>query len=253
MSITSYSRDKIQDGLQAARKKHGSRNDHIRLLFSPTKINDDNFDRVCDIYSRIDPENYETVIVVESYHEVLDKKLPMPSNMSFETPLGEVKVNDYMRNEFCDEDDDFFIHDEGFNKDMSLFDQLMMLQCTFDDFSAVSVQIADMGQAIVKELAYVMQEVLAPRRALIVFCCDLDNEREKEFHNIQDMLDADNESGLLNYLNSGESHMDGTTTFIAGILVAKAWELQLSFLNGEYSDYSGSLLTGYAERQTILL
>ena len=252
MDIASYSREKIQEGIQKARKKNDGLNDHIRLLFSPTHINDQNFDRVCDIYSRFDPENYETFIIIESYEEVLDKKLPMPSNMSFETPLGKVKVNDYMRNEFCDEDDDFFIHDEGFSKDMSLFDQLMMLQSISDDFSVVSVQIADMGQAIVKELAYVLQEVLANRRALIIFCCHLDRDRIAEFQKIKKMLEDDNESGLLNYLNSGESHMDGATTFISGVLVAKAWELKLNFLNNLDQNQQGSLLTGYADRQKIL-
>ncbi len=253
MNITSFNKEKIQKGLTAAKTKHDGVNDHIRLLFSPTNIDDDNFQRACDIYSRIEPENYETVVVIESYDEVLDKKLPMPSNKYFETPLGRVEVNDYMRNEFCDEDDDFFIHDEGFHKDMSLFSQLMMLQCVFQDFSVVSVQIADMAQSIVKELAHVMQEVLAPRRALIVFCCQLDNKYKDEFKKISKLLEDDNESGLLNYLNSGESNMEGVATFIAGVLVAKAWELDISFLDEEYSDYKGSLLTGYAERQKVLL
>ncbi len=252
MNITSYSREQITEGLKNARSKNEPFNDQIRILFSPTRIDDDNFDRVCDIYSRIDPENYETIIIIESYEEVLEKKLPMPSNKVFETPLGEVKVNDYMRNEFCDEDDDFFIHDEGFSKEMSLFQQLMLLQCVSDDFSVVSVQIADMSQAIVKELAYVLQEVLAPRRALLVFCCDLDNERTEEFQKVRKMIDKGNESGLLNYLNSGESRINGTSTFIAGLLVARAWELKLNFLNGEYKNYKGSLLTGYAERQRVI-
>ncbi len=253
MNITSYSADQINEGLNKAKEEHNGTNDYIRVLFSPITINDENFDRTCDIYSRIDPENYETIIIIESYDEVLAKKLPMPSNNTFETPLGEVKVNDYMRNEFCDEDDDFFIHDEGFSKDMSLFQQLMFLQCACEDFSVVSVQIADVEPAIVKELAHVLQEVLAPRRALLVFCCELDNDRKDEFARIREMIEKDNDSGLMNYLNRGDSHMKGVTTFIAGVLVAKAWELQLNFLNGEYEDYSGSLLTAYAERQKILL
>lgn len=253
MNITSFSKEKIQKGITDAKAEHPSPNDFIRLLFSPNHINEDNFERACDIYSRIDPENYETVVIIESYDEVLDKKLPMPSNKFFETPLGRVEVNDYMRNEFCDEDDDFFIHDEGFSKDMSLFSQLMMLQCVFEDFSVVSVQIADMAQAIVKELAHVMQEVLAPRRALIIFCCQLDNKYKEEFERINELLEEDNESGLLNYLNSGESNMEGVATFIAGVLVAKAWGLDIRFLEGEYSNYRGSLLTGYADRQKVLL
>lgn len=252
MDITSYSREKIDQGLKEANKKHNGFNDHIRLLFAPTHIDDDNFERACDIYSRVDPDSYDTVIIVETYDEVLDKKLPMASNKYFETSLGKVPVNDYMRNEFCDEDDDFFIHDEGFSKEMSLFQQLMMLQCINKDFSVVSIQIADKGPAIVKELAHVLEEVLASRSALLVFCCDLDNKRNKEFDRIRDILEADNESGLLNYLNSGESKITGTTTFVAGVMVAKAWKLNLNFLNGEYKDYKGSLLTAYADRQKIL-
>lgn len=254
MNITSYSRDKIERGLDRAREQNsGTQSDHIRVLFSPITINDDNFERVCDIYSRIDPENYETVVVVESFQKKLEKRIPMASNRFFETSLGQVPADDYLRNEFCDEEDDFFIHDEGFSRDMSLFQQLMILQCTFDDFRVLSVQIADQEPAIVKELAYVLEEVLASRRALVVFCCELDNHREKEFQKIRKMIASDNRSGMLNYLNSGESHIRGTSAFIAGILVARGWQLDLNFLTGHYKDYRGSLVTAYADRQNVLI
>jgi len=252
MNITSYTREQIKEGLEKARNRHNEQNENIRLLFAPLEINDDNFDRACEIYSRLDMSNYDTVVVVESYDEKLDKKLPMASNTFFETPFGKVRVDDYMRNEFCDEDDDFFIHDEAFDKEISLFQQLMFLQALSDDFSALSVQIADTDPAIVKELAYVLEEVLASRNALIVFCCELDNERKDEFEKVLDILEADNQSGLMNYLNSGESHIKGTTSFIAGIIVAQKWGLDLNFLKGEYEDYSGSLLTGYADRQRVI-
>lgn len=252
MNITSYSREQIQEGLDNARERHGEVNEHIRLLFAPQIINDDNFDRACDIYSRLDMANYDTVVVVESYDKKLDKKLPMASNSFFETSLGKVPVDDYMRNEFCDEDDDFFIHDEGFDKNISLFQQLMFLQTLSDDFKALSVQIADPDPAIVKEIGYVLEEVLASRRALLIFGCELDNERKKEFEKVAEMVENKNESGLMNYLNSGESYIKGTTSFIAGVIVANKWELDLHFLRGKYEDYTGSLLTGYADRQKII-
>jgi AmmeMemoRadiSam system protein B len=180
---------------------------------------------------------------------VLDKKLPMPSNNAFETPLGSVPVNDYMRNEFCDEDDDFFIHDEAFSKDMMLFHQLMMLQGQLDEFSALSVQIADESHFIVKELAHVLEEVLASRNALIVFCCDLDSDWTEEFSRVKQMVEDESYSNLLNYLNSGESHMSGTAAFIAGIIVAKEWGLQLNFSD---EDGRNSLLTAYADRERVM-
>jgi AmmeMemoRadiSam system protein B len=252
MNITSYAREQIEQGLNKAREHHKNSNGNIRMLFVPERINGDNFDQVCDIYSRLDMSNYDTVVVVESYEEQLDKKLPMASNSFFETPLGKVPVDDYMRNEFCDEDDDFFIHDEAFDKDISLFQQLMFLQVLSDDFSALSVQIADKTPAIVKELAYVLEEVLASRNALIVFCCELDNERKQEFEKVLKMLEADNRSGLMNYLNSGESGVEGITAFMAGIIVAEKWGLNLNFLKCGDEDYSGSLLTAYADRQHVI-
>ena len=252
MNITSYSRKQIQEGLDKARERHEGVNDHIRLLFVPEEINDDNFERACDVYSRLDMSNYDTVVIVESYDEKLDKKLPMASNSFFETPLGKVPVNDYMRNEFCDEDDDFFIHDEAFTKDISLFQQLMFLQTLSDDFKALSVQIADPDPAIVKEIGYVLEEVLASRSALLIFSCELDNDRNKEFEKVVEMVESENESGLMNYLNSGESHIKGTTSFIAGIIVANKWKLDLHFLRAEYEDYTGSLLTGYADHQKVV-
>lgn len=252
MNITSYSREKIREGLRKARLDHEGPDDNIRLLIAPTIINDDNFERACNIYSRIDMENYETVVIVESHDEILDKKLPMPSNKFFETPLGIVHANDYMRNEFCDEDDDFYIHDGAFNDEMSLFHQLMLLQCCGDDFSVVSIQIADRGPAIIKELAYVLEEVLASRRALLVFCCELDNRYKMEFEKVNSLIGENNQSGLLNYLNSGESHIRGTTSFIAGIMVANIWELDMNFLNGRDETHRGSLLTAYGGRQRVL-
>jgi AmmeMemoRadiSam system protein B len=118
----------------------------------------------------------------------------MASNVFFETPLGNVQVNDYLRNEFCDEDDDFFIYDEAFSEDMSLFQHLMMLQCVSDDFEAVSIKIADENHSIIKELAHVLEEVLAARSSLLIFCCDLEGNRKKEFAQVKKMLEDQSSS-----------------------------------------------------------
>lgn len=253
MNITSYSREQIEEGLQNAREKHEGTNDHIRLIFAPVVINDNNFEQACDIYSRLDMSNYDTVVVVESHDEELDKKLPMASNDFFETPLGKIAVNDYMRNELCDEDDDFFIHDEAFDKDISLFQQLMFLQALSEDFDALSIQIADKDPAIVKEIGYVLEEVLASKNALIVFCCELGNKYGQEFKKVSGMVQKKNESGLMNYLNSGDSHIKGTTAFIAGVIVANKWGSDLHFLHRESDKFSGNLLTAYADRRQRLV
>lgn len=251
-NITSYSREHINRSLQKAREKHESSGEYIRMLFVPQQINDGNFEQVCDIYGRVDPSNFETVMVVETCKKELNKKLSMPSNKFFETPLGKVPVNDFLRNEYCDEDDDFFINDEGFSKEMSLFDQLMILQCLFRNFSVLSIQIGDEEPAIVKELANVFQEVLAFRNALLIFCCDLPEKYGQEFEKIRSLVAENNESGLMNYLHRQDTHINGVSTFISAVLVAKAWNLELSFMNQEADHHPGSLLTAYANQQKVI-
>lgn len=248
-TITSYTRDEITNGLKKTADSQKERNAHIRVLFAPTSIDDNNFNQICSLYSRLDSANYETAVIVEAHEKTLAKKLPMASNRFFETPLGKVRVNDYLRNEFCDEDDDFFIYDEAFSQDMSLFHHLMMLQGLSDDIEAVSVQIADENHYIIKELAHVFEEVLASRNALLIFCCDLAGDRKKEFERVKEMLEDKSHSALLNYLNSGESRITGTAAFIAGIILAHRWGLELNFIS---EDTDQSLLTAYAERKRLV-
>lgn len=251
MDITSFSREQISEGLKQAKKRHSdSPPETVRILFAPRQITEWNFEEVCDAYSRIGKDDFDTVVIVESHPGSAEKKLPMPSFKSVSTSLGEVPANDKLRNDFCDEDDDFFINDEAFDEELSLYDQLMMLQCSLDSFSVVSVQITDEGSFIVKELAYTLEEILASRNTLLVFCCDMEPEHRKEFKELMDTLDIDNLSGLMNYLNREESRIRGTGSFIAGLIVARKWGLRLRFDSLENSESANrNLLTGFAEMQ----
>jgi AmmeMemoRadiSam system protein B len=254
MDIRSYTREEIEAGVdQAYRENEYDTEGTVRVLFAPTEINDENFDQACDIYSRLKGHDYDTVVVVESLGETLEHKLPMPSNRRFTTPLGEVPVNDTLRNVFCDEDDDFFIDDEGYNENLSLFSQLMMLQCTLDSFDVVSLHIADDSPAIIKELAYVLEDVMRIRNALIVFCCDMSGERQKDFHRLKGILEEKNSQYLINYISQREEEIKGRGSFLAGVLVTQKWDLSLQFLNGKYAGKSSTnLLTGYAEMKAML-
>jgi AmmeMemoRadiSam system protein B len=253
-NVTDYSLEEIQSGLKKARECHAEMNDQMRILFAPLNITDHNFKGACNMYSRLDLSGFDTAVIVEAHTETLDKKLPMPSNREFRTPLGPVPADDYLRNEFCDEEDDFFIHDEAFSKNMSLFQQLMMLQAgmdmdSYDNFSALSVQIADESSFIVKELAHVLEEVLASRNALLIFCCDLEDDYQQEFEEVKKMVNTKAHSRLLNYLNSGQSHITGAAAFVTGILVAAKWDMRVNFGSGQDSS---SLLTAYSDREGVM-
>src|SRR5690554_1413317 len=249
MSIHSLSRQEIRNQIDKA-KFSASENSHIRILFVPNKIDQNNFDELSSAYKTVYGKNYDTVVVIESFTGNLEKKLAMPSHKVFETRFGEVEVNDHLRNEFCDEEDDFYITDEGFNKDMSLFTQIPILQAYLNNFNVLSLQIGDYDPAIIRELAHAMDELLLNRNALMIFCCDVPASNPAELEKVRTMVVENRESELQNYLNSSEKMVKGARAFMSGILVAKAWELEIEFM--DYIEGATNICGFAKESQTQL-
>ncbi|MEO1021547.1 MAG: AmmeMemoRadiSam system protein B [Bacteroidota bacterium] len=231
MNVTDLRGEEIRQWIAKASSARVN-SEQIRMLFVPNHITSENIKETANAYKSIDGHDYNSVVIIESYTGELDKKLAMPSNRSFTTSFGEVPVNDVLRNEFCDEEDDFFIDDEGYSTTMSLFHQLAMLQNTLTQFDAVSLQIGDYDPAIVRELAYVLDELLLGRDALIIFCCDIPKTNHEELERLRALIENNNESGLMHYLNSSDKQLKGARAFMTGVLVAKSWNLEIELLNG---------------------
>ncbi|WP_409028953.1 AmmeMemoRadiSam system protein B [Gracilimonas sediminicola] len=244
MDVQSLTQHQIQEHVKNA--KHLNTNaEHVRMLFVPNNIDAHNFGELCTTYKTVVNQTFDTVVVIESYTGHLQKKLAMPSNKVFETRFGEVPVNDFLRNEFCDEEDDFFIADEGYSKEMSLYTQLPILQSCFSDFEVVSLQIGDYDPAIIRELAYTLDELLLNRNALIVYCCDVPASSPEELEKLRSLVVNNKESGLMHYLNSNEKTVKGARAFMSGILVARSWGYDVEFLD---HIESATNICGYAKR-----
>lgn len=244
MDVLSLTQKEIKDHIKKA-KHLNTNSEHVRMLFVPNQIDEQNFGELCTTYKTVIDQQFDTVVVIESYTGTLQKKLAMPSNRVFETRFGEVPVNDYLRNEFCDEEDDFFIADEGYSKEMSLYTQLPILQSCFTDFDVVSLQIGDYDPAIVRELAYTLDELLLNKNALIVFCCDVPAGNPEELEKLRMLVVENKESGLMHYLNSNEKTVQGARAFMSGILVARSWGYDVQFLD---HIESATNICGYAKR-----
>jgi len=240
--MSSLTLSQIENSLQQADNPAEDQG-KTRILFVPNKISANNLKEVSQAYETVSGTAYESVVIIESFKGSLEKKLAMLSNRFFETEFGEVPVNDGLRNEFCDEEDDFFISDQGFHEDMSLFDQLKMLQATLKNFDVVNLQIGDYDPAIVRELAYVLQDVLGTRNILLVLCCDIPAGNTDELIKLRSLILDKNESELMHYLNSGEKRVSGARAFMTGILVAKAWGLNITLLDGSQNQY----ICGFAQ------
>lgn len=241
-SIKSLTRAEIQQGLSAYAPTVTNR---LRVLFAPMHITGANFETACRLYSNLKGNAYDDVVVIERFLGEGKKLLPMISDAAIHTPLGEVPVNDILRNDFCDEDDDFYIDDLGRHEDMSLYEHLMMLQCVLEkSFRVLSIQIADERPSIVRELAAGVAEILRERNALVVVCADAAEADQNGLQEVERLAAEKNYSRMLNYINTGDAGVRGGGPLAAGILIAHNWELDTCLMIPGKDDIA--CLAGYA-------
>lgn len=202
----------------------------IAILFVPDRVTDANRSQTEALYDRLSGLEYDTVVFAERSPTDCDRKIPMPSVAEFTVGHVTVPANDALRNDFCDEDDDFYIDDVALRPDMSVFEHLPLLRNTLiGDFSVVSVPLCDSDPAIVREFAYVISEIMGGRNGLLVIACHMDATDSAGWNRLAPHLDTMNHSNLFNVVNSGTVDIRGSEVFIGGLLVADAWGLTARF------------------------
>lgn len=216
----------------------------ISILFVPDSITAANRGQIDTLYAKIDGVEYDTVVFAERSPIDCDKKIPMPSASEFSAGGVTVPANDALRNDFCDEDDDFYIDDAAYSDDMAVMRHLPLLKRALGSFSLVSVPLCDSDPAIVREFAYVVSEIMGGRNGLLVVACDLDSSDLDGWDRLAPHLDTMNHSNLFNAVNSGAAAITGADAFIGGLLIADAWGISVRFL--ESNGPGESRLAGYA-------
>lgn len=217
----------------------------IAILFVPDRITAANRSQTEGLYSHIKGVEYDTVVFAERSPIDSDRKIPMPSVAEFVASGIAVPANDGLRNDFCDEDDDFYIDDVALRPDMSLFEHLPLLRRAISgDFSLVSVPLCDSDPSIVREFAYVVSEIMGGRNGLLIIASHLDAADTDDWSRLAPHLDSMNHSNLFNVVNSGSVRIRGAEAFIGGLLVADAWDLKVRFR--EASVAGESRVTGTA-------
>lgn len=202
----------------------------IAILFVPDRITEANLAQVEALYARIRGTEYDTVVFAERSPIDSTRKIPMPSVAEFTAADVTLPANDALRNDFCDEDDDFYIDDVALRPDMAVFAHLPHLRKAIPgDVGLVSVPLCDSDPSIVREFAYVISEIMGGRNGLLVVACHLDAADVDGWARLAPHLDTMNHSNLFNVVNSGSVEIRGAEAFIGGLLVADAWGLQVRF------------------------
>lgn len=214
----------------------------VKILFVPDHASGSD-KQIQQVYKTIDGATFDTVVFVESRIMDITKKIPMPSIAEFDTESGSFMVNDALRNEFCDEDDDFFIDNSAHGKDMQIYRHLPLLKSAIGEFKVVSVPICDDDPAIVRELDYVLSEIMGGRNILLVVACSMPSDNAN-VQQLYELVNSGDISNLMNRVNSGDCGMSGSAAFMGGVLIAKSWELSVKFLSAK-SD-NDSAIAGFA-------
>lgn len=234
MDIRTFSRSRLEEGLNIARAGQSGHETIPRVLFAPSVVGEANFEQACSLYGRLSPGDFNQVVIVESVPGSEDARIAVSSLDRFETPLGEVVANDRLRNEFCDEDDDFYVDDGREGCSPALTTHLMMLQIALGDYTAVSIRLQGDEPFLIREAAGALDELLGNRPALVVCCCHLPSRNREAFDRIQTLLDKGDLVGLMTLLGSEPIALSGSASFTAGALLCQSWNLGIQF--GEAPD-----------------
>ncbi len=121
-------------------------------------------------YRHIELARYELVVFVAPTVDTYNR-LMISGYGYFGTPLGEIELSDYVRNELCDEDDDFFISELGLPKGSSIEVQLPLLQRTIGKHHTIRIVPLLVGNQTIdlcNEAAAALSEILTSKNALVV-------------------------------------------------------------------------------------
>ena len=153
----------------------------LMALIVPSANNPRRAAVAAEAFALLKGRNIDTAILVNPSHEGSFGRLTICRTDCYQTSLGEVPVDDYLRNELCDEDDDIFIDDQGHYHASGASVQIPFLQRVLrrpvergsvsnierPPLSVVPIVMGMEGLEYCRELGHAIGEVMYSRRALL--------------------------------------------------------------------------------------
>ncbi|WP_412061148.1 AmmeMemoRadiSam system protein B [Rubrivirga sp. IMCC45206] len=162
------------DGLLAAAPASDLPADAVVGLIVPDSNRTSGGPAAAAAYTLLAGAAIDTALVISPSHHGAFGRLSICQTDAYHTPLGEVAVNDHLRNELCDEDDDIFLDDTGHYHTEGADVQLPFLQCVLGDaFDTVPIVMGDESPASCFELGRAVGEIMYGKRAVVVGSCDV--------------------------------------------------------------------------------
>lgn len=173
-------------------------------------------------YKLLEGRTYDTVVIIAPSHDGAFGRLSICRVNRYRSPLGDVPINDGIRNELCDEDDDIFIDDRGHYHNEGVDVQLPFLQRVLgQDFDVVPIVMGSEAPALCRELGHAIGEVMYGHRILVVASADLLSVEDEALDEFERALESYDTSRLMHLLGSEKIRVEGMGAVIAAVLAAE--------------------------------
>jgi len=128
---------------------------------------------IAQVYKSLPNKEYDTVISIAPNSGEPFKRIAVCSLDTYNSPLGDVAVDDGVRNELCDEDDDIYMDDRGHYTHSGVDVQLPFLQRVLGEFSIVPLVMGVESPEFCRELGHAVGEIMTNKRTLVVACAEI--------------------------------------------------------------------------------
>ena len=172
-----------------------------------------------DAFARLAGTEVQTVLVISPSHHGAFGRLSICQTDAYHTPLGDVPVNDHLRNELCDEDDDIYLDDTGHYHTEGADVQIPFLQRVLGEFDVVPIVMGEESPAFCRELGAAVGEVMHGRRSVVVGSCDL--LAGDDFGAFRTAIEAFDESTLMHLMGSEAIRVEGMGALITALIAAR--------------------------------
>jgi len=149
-------------------------------------------------YKTIEKEKYNNVIVISPSHREYFHGVSIYSGDAYRTPLGDIPINNSLREKIISENSLIFAGREGHGVEHALEVQLPFLQILLSNFQLIPMVIGDQRKEFIFELADVLYKNI-DENTLLVASSDLSHFYSKTHANILD-------SRVVNYINDFNYH-----------------------------------------------
>lgn len=172
------------------------------------------------LFGALKGHHFDTVVTVSPSHTGNFRRMTICSLDKYRTPLGEIDINEHVRQELCDEDDDIYLDDTGHFHVKGIDVQLPFLQTILSDFDVVPVVMGSESPEFCRELGSAIGEIMFNRKTLLVSSVDLVAGDPQNLTRFKELFEAADVDGLMGFLNREEIALHGKGAFMVALIAS---------------------------------